>query len=94
MNEHMVNAVKASLARVLPGALVLFVGVMLMLAIGITVVVEGPGIVRPLTAPLPQPFRSLALIASLGIPLVVLGWCGKRLLGYGISLSGRSQRGD
>ena len=85
MNEHMVDAVKTSLARVLPGALVLFVGVMLMLAVGITVIVEGPGIVRPLTASLPQPVRSLVLLASLVIPLVVLGWCGKRLLGYTIT---------
>ena len=61
------------------------------LAVGIIVVVEGPGIIRPLTASLPQPFRSLALLASLDIPLVVLSWCGKRLLGYNISHTTRSR---
>jgi hypothetical protein len=82
MNEYIVDAIKASLARVLPGALILFVGVMLMLALGITLLVESPPLVRSFASTLPQPFRSLALFVSLAVPLVALCWCGRRLLGY------------
>jgi hypothetical protein len=81
----MVDAIKSSLARVLPGAVVLFVGVMLMLALGITLLIEGPPIVRSLAAGLPQPLRSLTLLVSLAVPLVALCWCGKRLLGYTVA---------
>lgn len=85
MNEDMVDALKASLARVLPGALVLLVGILLMLSLGITLLVEGPPLVRSLIAGLPQPYRSLVLFASLSVPLVALCWCGKALLGYSLS---------
>ena len=83
--EDMIDAIKASLARVLPGAVVLFLGIMLILALGITLLGEGPPLVRSFTDTLPQPLRSLTLFASLALPLVALCWCGRRLLGYIIS---------
>ncbi len=84
-SEDMIDAIKASLARVLPGTIILFLGIMLMLALGITLLVEGPPLVRSLTATLPQPLRSLTLFTSLAVPLIALCWCGKRLLGYTVA---------
>lgn len=83
--EDMVDAIKASLARVLPGALVLFLGTMLMLGAGVLLLTEGPPLVRSLTAGLPQPFRSLVLFAALAGPLLFLCWLGRRVMGYTIS---------
>jgi hypothetical protein len=83
--EDMLDAIKASLAKVLPGAMVTFAGVMLMLAIGVAILTELPPLVRLLTDPLPQPFRSAALFFLLAVPLAVLAWSGRRLMGYTVS---------
>lgn len=84
-DNEMVDAIKSSLAKVLPGAMVVFVGIMLMLALGVAIVVWLPALVKPMIAGIPQPLRSIVYFASLAIPLIVLASAGRRVMGYIIS---------
>lgn len=81
----MLDAIKACLERIIPGALILFIGTMLTLGIGVTWLVEGPAILRGIVAGLAQPLRSIVLLAGLGAPLVILCYSAWLLMGYILS---------
>jgi hypothetical protein len=80
--DALLDAIKACLERIIPGAFILFIGTMLTLGIGVTWLVEGPAILRTITAGLAQPLRSIVLLAGLGGPLVVLCYSARLLMGY------------
>jgi hypothetical protein len=84
-DNEMADVIKSSLAKVLPGAMVTFLGIMLMLALGVGIVVYLPVVIKPLVAGMTQPFRSIVLFLSLAVPLVVLASAGRRVMGYIIS---------
>lgn len=80
-----VDLIAKSLARVLPGAIVTFLGMMLVLAIGLLLLTDGAAALRSLTAGLPQPLRSISYLASLAVPLVILCWSARKTMGYVLS---------
>lgn len=84
-DNEMVDVIKSSLAKVLPGAMVTFLGIMLMLALGVGVVVYLPAIIKPLVAGMPQPFRSIVFFVALAVPMIVLASAGRTVMGYIIS---------
>ena len=83
--DAMIDALKVALERTLPTALIVFAGIMLTLGIGMTWLLEGPELIRSMTSGLAQPFRSLALLIGLGLPLVILWYSARLLMGYTIA---------
>lgn len=83
--NEVVDLAQKTLARVLPGALVTFLGTMLILATGFLLLTEGAAALRLLTSDLPQPFRSLTYFVLLAGPLVILCWSGRKVMGYVIA---------
>jgi hypothetical protein len=77
---------KRSLAQVLPGLVVGIVGSLLILGLAVLILVEGAPLIRGVTAGMPQPWRSIVLLVTLGGALVVVGWSGKWFVGYIASL--------
>ena len=73
---------KRILVAVLPGIAVTLAVCLLMLGVGVVIVTEGAPLVRSLTATLPQPWRSLVLLAALAAGLTSVCMAGKLVLGY------------
>lgn len=80
-----VDLVAKSLARVMPAALVTLLGSLLVLATGVLFLTEGAPLLRSAMADLPQPIRSISYLASLTLPMVVLCWSARSVMGYLVS---------
>lgn len=81
-DDPILERIKAELARVLPGLAVGFFGLGIIAALGMILLTEMPTYARAMLSDFPQPWRSLGLLFVLGVPLVVLCVCGKRVMGY------------
>jgi hypothetical protein len=73
---------KRILVAVLPGIAVTLAVCLLMLGVGVVILTEGAPLVRSLTGTLPQPWRSMVLLATLAAGLAAVGIAGKLILGY------------
>ena len=81
MNDQ-AEILKQTLAAALPRIAVALAVCLLMLGVGVVIVTEGASLVRSLTGTLPQPWRSLVLLATLAAGLATISIVGKLILGY------------
>jgi hypothetical protein len=85
MNGHPAEILKRSMLYLLPGLAIGVAGSLALLGIGVLILTEGVPLVRWLTADLPQPWRSLTLLVSLGGALIAVGHAGRAIMGCIIS---------
>lgn len=90
--DAIIDALKASIEKIIPGGAAVLLGAILTLGLGLTWVLEGPPLVRAATAGMVQPFRSLSLFCGLALPLIILGYAFRKGLGYVISLITQPKR--
>jgi hypothetical protein len=94
MSEHQIELLKKAVADLAPGLIVIFAGIMLILGVGVWWLVDAAPAIRSLIAGLglSSGKASALYFFALAIPLGILCWCGKRILGYSLFYVNRHTR--